>query len=286
MGRVAVIVCSNAGLDYINHKYKIDVFRSVILFGDKKYDDYVELKAEEFYEIIANDKSSFPHTAYVSLGHMIETFEKLKSEGYTDVLVITIAIPLSGLNEGVKLAAKDVCDETFKVHSYNSRTLAYPEAYMALEAARMADEGKEIEEIIARMDYVANNNHIYFAVDTLDFLIKNGRLGKVSGTIAQMLSIRPLLDLDPDGRVRTVAKTRTSKKARSLMIETFLEEIKDLKNIEVFLIDTNNKPAIEETRKIILEARPDLLEIKDYLLTPVVGAHAGPGTIGLGYMKK
>ncbi len=282
--KTGVIVCSNAALDYIKHPYNIPIFRSVIIFGDEKYDDFTELRADDFYSRLQNDKNAFPHTAFVSIGKMIETFEDLKYQGYDSVIVITISAKLSGLNEAIKLAASEV--EDFTVYSYDSKTLAYPEAFMALEAAKLLAEGKNIEEVFTRLDFIRDNNHIIFAVDTLEYLIKNGRLSKFAGAFAQMLAIRPLLELDKEGKVATLDKTRTSTKARQLMIEKFIEEIKD-KDVIAYISHANQSDEIiKDISAKVLAIRPDLKEIGVYPLTPVVGAHCGPGAMCLGWVLK
>lgn len=281
--KYSVIVCSNAATDYIEECKDILVFRSVIEFGDEVFDDYVDMTASEFYNRCKTDKSCFPHTAYVSMGYMIDTFERLKSEGYSGALVVTISGGLSGLNKAVTLAASNVSD--FEVVSFDSKTLSYPEALMAQTAYEMFNNGKGLAEVISKLEYIRDNNHIFFAVDTLEYLIKNGRLGKMSGAIAQMLKIRPVLEITKDGKVGTVEKTRTSVKARCNMLDRFLEEIKG-KDVIPFFVNTNNDEGIESVKKELLEVRPDFENIKTYMLTPVVGAHAGPGTIGLGYILK
>lgn len=281
MNKNAVIVCSNAGLDYIEHTYNIPVFRSVIRFGEEEYSDYVDLTAEEFYKRIETDKTVFPNTAFVSLGKMIETFEDLKKQGYTGCLVICISAKLSGLLEGVKLASQEV--DNFDINVFDSKTLAYPEAYMALEAARMFEDNKPMVEVIKHLDFIRTNQHIIFAVDTLEYLVRNGRLSKFAGALGQMMSIRPLLHFDPDGKIEVLEKTRTSKKARSLMVKRFLEEIEG-KNVITFISHAHAIEEVKEVKAMVLEMRPDIGEIKDYYLTPVVGAHVGPRGLGLGYI--
>lgn len=285
MSKTKVIVCSNSGIDYIDHGYDIEVFRSIVQYSEsEKYDDYTEISAETFYNRLITDKASFPHTAYVAPGRMIEIFEQAKKDGYDSALVIVIAKPLSGLHNGVELVAKEV--EDFEVKVYNSKTLAYPEAFMAIEAAKMFNEGKTMDEVIARLDFIRDNHHVYFAVDTLEYLIKNGRLGKVAGAFANLLAIRPILDLDLDGKVRTLEKVRTPKGARKKLVEIYLEAIKD-KNVIPFIVHAAaDKEVIEEVRAQVLEARPELGQVLDYPLTPVVGAHTGPKTVCLGYILK
>ncbi|MFI3329858.1 MAG: DegV family protein [bacterium] len=279
----AVIVCSNSGIDYINHKYDIPVFRSVINLGDKSYDDFTEIKAEDFYKLLDEDKSVFPTTAYVSIGKMVDTFNDLKSKGYDGVVVITISKQMSGLNGAILLAAEEVSD--FNVVSYDSRSLAYPQTYMALEACRMFEEGKSMEEVLSRLDFIRDNNHLIFSVDTLEFLIKNGRLSKVAGAVANLMNIRPLLHIDNEGKVVSLDKTRTSKKARQLMVELFLKEVEG-KDVIVYISHANAGAYVDEVKEMVFVAREDIKEITDVFLTPVVGAHCGPRAISLGYIIK
>lgn len=283
MMKTAVIVCSNAALDYIDHNYDIPIFRSVIIFNEnEKYDDYTEIKADDFYKRLDIDKSSFPHTAFVSVGQMEKTFDELKSKGYERAFVIVISKELSSLGNTVELIAKDY--EGLDIKVYNSQTIAYPEAKMALLASKMFNEGKDLNEVIAELDYIKNNNHLFFAVETLEYLIKNGRLSKFAGATANMLSIKPLLHLNKDGKVETLEKIRTSKKARSRMVELFIDDING-KDVEAFIINTNaSDEVINELKTKVLENRPDLGDLKVYPLTPVVGAHAGPKTVCLGYI--
>ncbi len=280
-----VVVCSNSALDYIKHDFDIRIFRSVVLFGDNEvYDDYTEIKAEDFYNRLINDKSAFPKTAYVSPGKIEEMFLEMKNDGYDSAFVITISEELSGLGKTVRLIAENISD--FNVTVYNSKTIAYPEALMALTAARMFKNGSNLDSVIEALDFIRENNHLMFSVETLEYLIKNGRLSKLAGGVANLLSIKPLLDLDKDGKVRTLEKIRTSKKSRERLVEMFLEEI-DGKDIIPCIIHANaNTEVIEELKNKVLSSRPDLTDIAICPLTPVVGAHAGPKTVCLGYILK
>src|SRR5690606_1473413 len=123
MKKVKVIVCSNAALDYLDYPKDIEIFRSKIHFGDEAYDDFTELSAADFYRRLAKNPKQIPSTSYVSIGHIEEVFNRLYEEGYQEAFVITIAKPLSGLYEAVINIAKEV---KLKVHTYDSKTLAYP----------------------------------------------------------------------------------------------------------------------------------------------------------------
>jgi fatty acid-binding protein DegV len=100
-----------------------------------------------------------------------------------------------------------------------------------------------------------------------------------------MLKIKPMLEVTEDGRVEAIEKIRTIAKATDRLIEKFLEDLGD-KDVEVFLIHANAEERADVVRQAILAKRPNLGEIKLYPLTPVVGAHAGPGVVGVGYIAK
>ncbi|AIO18589.1 DegV domain-containing protein [Candidatus Izimaplasma bacterium HR1] len=280
--KIAVIACSNACLDYMDHKYDIKIFRSTLHLGDEDYLDYVDISAEDFYKRLELDKSVFPSSSYMPIGQMIEIYEELVKEGYNKALVISISGEMSGIVNSSKMAANEV--EGLEVTVYDSKTLAYPEAKMALKACEMIENGKDIPEIIEELDFIKDNHQIYFAVNTLTYLVKNGRIGNASGFIGNALHIKPILTISKDGKVETVEKIRTFKKAVEGLIAKYFEETKG-KNVEAYIIHANNPSAKDHIAEVLLKDNPDL-EIFDMPLTAVVGAHAGPKTIGLGYLVK
>ena len=102
--KIAVIACSNACLDYIDHDYDIKIFRSTLHLGDEDYLDYIDIKADDFYQRLEKDKSVFPSSSYMHLGQMIEIYEDLVKEGYTHCIVISISSGLSGIYNASMMA--------------------------------------------------------------------------------------------------------------------------------------------------------------------------------------
>ncbi|MDY0074279.1 MAG: DegV family protein [Acholeplasmataceae bacterium] len=281
MSKVAILVCSNAGLDYLDYPKDIRILRSVIHFGtDEAYDDFVQLDAKTFYERIQKNPNDIPRTSYVSPGTMIAYFEELEKEGYDEALVITISSKLSGLYEAVKRIASEV---KIKVTAFDSLTLAYAEAYMALEAHRLAAEGKSTEEIIPYLERIRDNDKIIFAVDTLLYLVKNGRLSKLQGTLGTMLQLKPLLQIADDGKVESIEKIRTIHKAHQRVLEKYIEETKDL-DVLTYISHAHADEYVDWFKREINKAFPEREVVVAYL-TPVVGAHTGPKGIGIGYIK-
>ncbi len=280
MSKIAILTCSNAGLDYLDYPKDIEILRSVIHFGNQhSYNDFVDMDAKTFYERINHNPDDIPKTSYVSIGHMIEVFESLKEKGYEEALVITISSKLSGLYEAVQRAGTEV---DLKVTAFDSRTLAYAEAFMVLEAHRLAAQDKSVEEIISYLEKIRENHQIFFAVDTLLYLMKNGRLSKLQGTLGTMLQLKPLLTIDKEGKVETLEKIRTTHKAQKRVLEKYIEVTKD-KNVITFIshahADEYVKWFVEEIAKVFPER-----EVIVAYLTPVVGAHTGPKALGLGYV--
>lgn len=276
----AVLVCSNAGLDYIDYPKDIIILRSVIHFGtDESFDDFVEMDAKTFYERIAKNPNDVPKTSYVSIGKMQQIFEQLENEGYDEALIITIAKPLSGLHDALVLQAENF---KLKVTVFDSKTIALAEAIQALTAHKMYSLGFETKEVLKTLTQISENNKWYFAVDTLKYLVLNGRLSKLGGTLGSLLKIKPLLTFNETGKVETVEKIRTTPKALKRVLDKYLEESKD-KNVLTFISHAHNDEAVAYFIEEIKKVYPNRKITSSYL-TPVVGAHTGPKAIGIGYL--
>ena len=283
MSKIGLLVCGNSGIDYIDHPYDISVIRSILFVGEKEYFDYVDIQAEDFYKMLLDNPSLTPSTAQAATGVIMEQYQELLDKGYDELLVITVSQKLSGTHEGCVLAANMI--DNAKITVFDSKTVSYPEAKMILDAAELVEKGKTVEEIVEHLENIRDNHRILFSVETLRYLVKNGRLSGASGFLGSMLKIKPMLEVTKDGRVEAIEKIRTLPKATNRIVEKFLEELGD-QNAEVFMIEAKAEERVNLIRNKILEARPDIKEIKAYPLTPVVGAHAGPGCVGIGYIAK
>ncbi len=279
--KIAVIVCGNSGIDYIKHPYQIDVFRSILFVNGEEYEDFIDISAEEFYERLIKEPDTNVSTSQTATGKMLEVYQRLESEGFTDAVVITISSHLSGTFQNAVLASKMV--DHLRVHIFDSLTAAFAEAKMALVAAEMATNGKSVSEILTKLESIRDNNRVYFAVDTLKYLVKNGRLSAAKGFMGSLLKLKPLLVITPEGKIVAAKKIRTSVKAINHVKEQFYDETKNL-DFEPFIIYTNNYDLAKTVANEIMQHYPNIKQVGMYPLTPVVGAHAGPGAFGIGYI--
>lgn len=278
--KIGLVVCGNSGVDYMKLDYPVKMIRSTLNLGGKEYEDYVDIQAKEFYDVIVNNPDIDVSTSQTSTGKIASVYEELKEEGYTDVIVVVISAKLSGTYQGAILA-KDLV-HGLNVYVIDSRSVSYGEAYLIIEAIKMIKSGHKTREIIDRLEKIRDNIYIYVLVDTLKYLVKNGRLSSTSGFLGTLLKIKPLLHIQKDGSLVPFEKIRTTSKAQARLLEIIQHDIEG-KNVLMFIVYTNNEDKAEEIKAQISALRPEM-QIELVPLTPVVGAHAGPGTIGVGYI--
>jgi len=281
MSKIGLLVCGNSGIDYIEHKYDIPVIRSILFVGEDEYTDFIDITAEEFYNKLRANPSLVASTAQAATGVMLKQYEAMRDKGYDELLVITLSEELSGTYQGCVLAASMI--ENCKVTVFDSKSVAYPQAKMALDAAKMLEEGKSLQEVLEHIEYIRDNHTFWFSVDTLKYLVKNGRLSGASGFVGSLLKIKPLLGLTKEGKLESLEKIRTTKKSTDRVIEVFLNATEG-KDVEPFLIHASAPERVKTITEAILKVRPEFKEVKVYPLTPVVGAHVGPNTVALGYI--
>jgi len=280
MSKIGIAVCGNSGIDYAMHDKKIHLFRSLLYIEKKELEDFVGISSDDFYDALVKNPELDVHTAQTSTGAIEKMYRDMQKEGYDELIIITISQHLSGTYQNAVIAAKMV--EDMVIHVFDSRSVSYVEAKMAHIAQKMVNENKTATEIIAMLEKIRDNNHIYCTVDTLKYLVKNGRLSGAAGFFGTMLKLKPLLEVNKEGKIVSIEKIRTTQRARELLLERFVKEIEG-KDIEAFIIYTNNYDEMSELKQKLME-QSGLKDVRMVPLTPVVGCHAGPGTMGLGYV--
>ncbi len=281
MSKIKIVVDSTSGIDFMENKIDAEVLRLFVLFDGKQYVDGIDLTPKEFYEMIDANTHALPSTSQPTIGGTVEQFERLKSEGYTDLIVLTLSGGLSG-TYATTVSAKEMVED-INVHIIDSKTAVAPTYQMASKAYDMVNEGKSVSEIVEFIEEIKNDYKIYLAVGDLTLLKKNGRLSTASAMIGSLLKVKPLLKVDEAGVVESVEKIRTMKKALRRMAETFIEEGKGAS--EVTILHSNCIELAEEFKAMIVEEDHTLESVVVYPLTPVIGSHLGTGTVGITFRK-
>lgn len=282
MEKIAIISDCNAGLDYVKGGDQIPVLRSVINFGEDHFIDGIDIKADEFYDKLKTT-GIIPSTSAPTVGEAMNLLEQLINDGYSDVIMYSISYQLSSIGQMVENLQNEY--PNINIHVVDTKAAAYMQGFLAIEARKMVDEGRTVEEILRRSYQLIDNSHAYFIVDDLSFLVKNGRLSGAQGFLGGLLKIKPLLELNKEGKIVSKEKIKTHRKAVERGLELFLGEIDGHKNLKVLVFHTLRAEDAEKIVQYLKTQLGDDIDIEVHTVTPAVGAHIGCGILGFGYFK-
>lgn len=281
MEKIAIISDVNAGLDYLKKDSGIPVLRSIINFENEHLIDGIDIKADEFYKRLQEEKT-IPSTSAPTVGEAMELLDRLVEEEYTDVIMYSISYQLSSIGQMVETLIEEYKDK-IKIHVIDTKKATYLQGYLAVTAKEMAEAGKSVSEIMDYSNYLIVHSHAYFVVDDLSYLVKNGRISGAAGFLGGLLKIKPVLELTKEGKIISFEKIKTHRVAVERLIELILEEIKEAKKIKLFIFHTVREKDAKELAKYMNEKISIEKDIEVHMITPAVGAHIGCGVLGMGY---
>jgi DegV family protein with EDD domain len=241
-------------------------------------EDGVDIQPTEFYKRL-EQADEIPTTSQVTIKSFKDAYQRLTEEGY-DILNVLISDELSGTLDSATQAL-EFCPEA-TVETVNSKNVAMSLGFIVLETARAAAEGATLAECKQIAEEAKNRVGVVFAVDTLEFLHKGGRIGGATRFLGTALKLKPILEVT-GGRVEAIERVRTSKKAHHRLVELLQERTQEYDAIQVASLHAN---ALEDAQALLEDAQNHLDKITKTVFTqvsPVVGTHAGPGTVGLAY---
>ncbi len=262
-------------------KYEISVVPLNVTFDGENFKEN-EKNYEEFYKQLDTSKG-FPTTSQPAIGEFQIIYRELLKSA-DEIISIHISEKISGTYISAATAASEINPEKIKV--FDSAFTASALEDMVLEAAEMANQGKTAKEIIQRLEFIKDNLSLLFIVDNLKYLRKGGRIGKAAEVLGSVLKIKPILYIK--GEVGVFDKVRTKKKALIRLVDELkncIEKHGGPENINVTVLNVNNKKGLIELKEMILEKWPQI-NIKTSSCGPVIGAHVGSGGLGLAFWPK
>ena len=248
-----------------------------IRFGEKEFIDRVTLSQVEFWRQCAQSRT-LPETSAPSPGAFSVAFEKAATEGCSGVVVIALSSLLSATYQSALLAAQEVRD-LIDVRVVDSRAVSMAQGLLAIEVAERAREGASLDDLEHHALTLRPRLGVVALLDTLDHLIKGGRVGGAKALIGQVLSIKPLLELR-DGLVAEAGRQRTTSRAMASIAATAASHA-PLRRLALIHAQSNQVNALSELIKDIDVQFPPL--VAD--MGPTVGTHGGPGLIGLTWLE-
>jgi DegV family protein with EDD domain len=281
MSKIAFVTDSTSSLpkDCLQ-QYPITVTPQVLIWGEETFRDGVDIMPNEFYQRLKSAKA-MPSTSQVSPAAMQQTFQPLVDQGF-EVLGIFVSSKLSGTIQSA-LQARDMMGSAGeKVTVVDSQSTAMAMGFQVLAAARTQEKGATLKECLEVAESGHKHTGVYFAVDTLEFLHRGGRIGGAQRFIGSMLNMKPILAIK-EGRVEGIERIRTKSKAHDRVLELIAEQVKGKSNIRIATLHAN---AAEDAQALLERAKIELKPVETIFteVSPVVGTHAGPGTVGLAYM--
>jgi len=279
MSKVAIVTDSTS---YIPHdllaQYNISVAPQVIIWGEETLRDDIDIKPAEFYRRLKTARQ-MPTTSQVTIGAFADIFERLHQQGY-QILAVLISEKLSGTIDSARQAGQMLPDANIEI--FDSISTAMALGFQTLAAARAAADGATMAECLAIAEKSRQNSGVLFMVDTLEFLHRGGRIGGASRYLGTVLQMKPLLTLE-DGRITALERVRTKHKAQNRLAEMIVERLDGKPNIRLASLHAS---AQDDARALLeqVKGRLEIVETVESEVSPVVGTHVGPGTVGFAYI--
>ncbi len=279
MSKVAIVTDSTAAIPMdLMEQYPIWEVPQVLIFGEEVLEDRVDIQPTQFYERLETDPLH-PTTSQVTPASFQKVFGKLVEDGY-DILAVLVSPKLSGTVESalqVKAMYPDAAIEVF-----NSESVAMGLGWQALMAARAAKDGATLAECKEVVEKAKPLTGVVFAVDTLEYLHRGGRIGGGAKFLGTALNFKPILEIR-DGKVESVERVRTRKKSLARVIRLVEDQIAGRTPLHLATLHAN----AEEDARWLLDVGCAHLHPDEKIyaeVSPVVGTHGGPGVVGLAYL--
>jgi DegV family protein with EDD domain len=279
MSKVAIVTDSTAYIPQnLVEEFNISVAPQILIWGEETFEDGIDIQPDEFYERLKTAKV-MPTSSQVTVTSFHDIFTKLSGEGY-DILAVLLSDQLSGTIDSATQARGSFPNTNIEI--IDSETVAMALGFQVLAAARVASQGGDLLQCKEIAERAKDKTGVIFAVDTLEFLHRGGRIGGGSRYLGAALNIKPILEVT-GGRVESVERVRTRKKSLQRILDMVEERVA---GSEVVRLATLHANVSDEARDLLEQANRRIKSVESIFSTisPVVGTHAGPGTIGLAYM--
>jgi DegV family protein with EDD domain len=281
MSKVTVVTDSTAYIpNDLLTKHNITSVPQVLIWGNETFQDGVNIMPDDFYKRLETAKV-MPSTSQVSPMTLKLVFEKILAEG-NDICGIFLSSKLSGTIQSALQAIEMLPEARGKIAIVDSATTAMAMGFNVLTVARAAQAGASLAECKKLSETAREHTGVLFVVDTLEFLHRGGRIGGAQRLLGTALNFKPILELK-DGRIESLEKVRTKSKAYARVLDILVDRIGNQKNIHLATLHAN---AEVDARSLLVSAvaRLNPQETIFTSVSPVIGTHAGPGTVGLAFL--
>jgi len=261
-------------------KYSIYQLSLGINYKNKSYKDRVDISPEAVYE---NLSVEIPKTSLPSVGEIRECIQKIADDGYDAIIIPVISSGLSGTYQAVELVCKDF--PNLKTVVIDTKNIGIASGFFSIYAAHLRENGLTFDQITEKLKAKIDKSFVYFSLQTLQYLIKGGRIGRVEGMFGSLLQIKPIISCDANGIYYTVEKVRGRKQSLKRIVELLEEQLKGKTN---YYLSVCHGYAQEEADQISDILKPYIERAAFYTegqISPALGVHTGPGLVGIGFFE-
>lgn len=275
--KIAILI--DSGVDVppkLVKDYNMYVLPLKVIYKDGEYLDGVEISAEEVYTKLDTE---IPTTSLPSGGEINAMLDKIKSDGYEKVLAVSISSGLSGTYNNIRLSGSEY--EGLDVFALDTKNIAIASGFSAIQAAEYIKEGMGWSTLVKTVSENISNSKIFFYVDTLEYLQKGGRIGLVASILGSALNLKPIISCNEDGIYYTIAKVLGRRRSLNKAMDLAVNFAKTGKRYNVAIVHGAAKKEANRIKKIMMPLLPHSNIFVDGQISPALGVHTGPGTIGI-----
>jgi len=274
--KVTIVTDSISSLTQaMGREHDVHVVPIHIFFGTDAYCDDIDLNAEAFYELLRESKQ-MPTTSQPTALEFHQVYAQVAREAEA-IVSIHASKEVSATVDCARAARNELPD--VPIHVIDSRTLSMGQGLIVIAAARAAAAGKSAGEIVQLVEELVPKTKVLFTVETLEYLRRGGRIGGATALLGSALKIKPVLHIE-HGRVEPLEKPRTRKRAIERLLDLMAEQVGTADNVHAAVLHCD---AEDEAQRLAerVAARFQCVELFAAEAGPTIGAHGGPGTVGL-----
>lgn len=272
------VVFVDSGCDIpksVREELNIKILPLRVMYPEKDYMDGVDIDPMMVYQRFPDE---FPSTSTPSLAEVMDVFEEMKNEGYERAIAVTISSGLSGTYNTIRLAASE--EEDLDIYVFDSKNISMGAGMFAIWSAKKLQEGMPFGKICENLEKKRSDSKVFFYMDTLRYLQRGGRIGKVTSVVGEVLKLKPIISCDEGGTYYTVAKIRGAKFGKLRLLEEILKFCQGHKTWLVIEEGDAHSEAVQ-MQKMLEEHTKNSEILFEQQITATMAINTGPGLVGV-----